>query len=278
VNLPITTHISLVPGVPRVDIHTEVDNIARDHRLRVHFPLPFSAKEADFDGHFEIVRRPLELPAYDDTWVEQPRPEKPQRAFTSLSDGKIGLVIANRGLPEAEAFRTSAGPVEIALTLLRCVGWLSRGDLTTRKGHAGPGSETPGAQLPGKHIFDYAIIPQVGGLLPFEQAYAFQASLRSVNTSLHTGSLPAACSLLQASPREFVLSAVKMAEDGQGWIVRGYNLSAQPLEAELMPWRSFARVEVVNLAEEVQDVLIPAADGSVLLAVGPHAIATLRFA
>jgi mannosylglycerate hydrolase len=278
VDLPITTRICLSAGVPRVDIHTEVDNRASDHRLRVHFPLPFSAQEADYDGHFEIVRRPLALPAFDDTWVEQPRPEKPQRAFTSLSDGKIGLTIANRGLPEAEALKTPSGPAEIAVTLLRCVGWLSRGDLTTRNGHAGPGEYTPGAQLPGKHVFDYAILPQAGGVLPFEQAYAFQAPLRSVNTPLHAGSLPAISSLVQVSPREFVLSAIKATEDGKGWIVRGYNLTDHPLEVELTPWRPFARAEVANLAEETQDVLIPTADGSVHLPVGRHAIVTVKFA
>ena len=277
VDLPITTRISLAAGVPRVDIHTEVTNQARDHRLRVHFPAPFSAQEADFDGHFEIVRRPLALPAFDDTWVEQPRPEKPQRAFTSLSDGKIGLTIANRGLPEAEALKTSSGPAEIAVTLLRCVGWLSRSDFTTRKGHAGPGEETPGAQLPGKHAFDYAILPQSGGVLPFEQAYAFQAPLRSVYAPLHAGSLPAISSLVQVSPPEFVLSAIKTAEDGKGWIVRGYNLTDRPLEVKLAPWRPFSRVEVANLAEEVLDVLIPAADGSVFLPVGSHAIVTVKF-
>jgi mannosylglycerate hydrolase len=278
VDLPITTRISLAAGVPRVDIHTEVDNQAHDHRLRVHFPVPFSVQEADFDGHFEIVRRPLALPAFDDTWAEQPRPEKPQRAFISLSDGKIGLTIANRGLPEAEALKTPSGSAEIAVTLLRCVGWLSRSDFTTRKGHAGPGEETPGAQLPGKHTFDYAILPQAGGILPFEQAYAFQAPLRSVNTPLHAGSLPAVSSLMEASPREFVLSAIKSAEDGKGWIVRGYNLTDRPLEVKLTSWRPFTRVEVANLAEEVLDVLIPAADGSVLLPVGGHAIVTVKFA
>ena len=278
VDLPVTTRISLAAGVPRVDIHTEVDNRARDHRLRVHFPVPFNAQEADFDGHFEIVRRPLALPAFDDTWVEQPRPEKPQRAFTSLSDGKIGLTIANRGLPEAEALKTPSGAAEIAVTLLRCVGWLSRGDFSTRKGHAGPGMETPGAQLPGGHSFDYSILPQAGGIPPFEQAYAFQAPMRPVNTTLHAGSLPATSALVQASPREFVLSAIKSSEDRNGWIVRGYNLTDHPLEVKLTPWRPFARVEVANLAEEALDVLIPAADGSVLLPVGGHAIVTVKFA
>ena len=46
----------------------------------------------------------------------------------------------------------------IAVTLLRCVGWLSRDDLDERRGPAGPGTATPGAQMPGKWAFDYAII------------------------------------------------------------------------------------------------------------------------
>lgn len=276
--LPITTRISLLSGVPRADIHTEIDNQARDHRLRVHFPVPFSVQEADFDGHFEIVRRSLTLPAFDDAWVEQPRPEKPQRAFTNLTDGKIGLTIANRGLPEAEALTDSDGNSNIAVTLLRCVGWLSRGDLSTRKGDAGPGEETPGAQLIGKYTFDYAILPQKDSAPCFEQAYAFQAPLRSVNSQLQAGNLPAVTSLVQVSPPEFIVSAIKTPEDGSGWIIRGYNLSGESLDVKLTPWRRFERVECANLAEETLDVLIPAEDGSVNFKVGPHAIATVRFA
>ena len=98
VTIPITTTITLTNGVPRVDIHTRVDNRARDHRLRVHFPAPFAAETGFHDGHFEVVERKIGVPAFDETWVEQPRPEVPQRAFTSVTDGKSGLTIANRGL------------------------------------------------------------------------------------------------------------------------------------------------------------------------------------
>ncbi len=40
VEIPITTRVTLTKGVPRVDIHTHLDNRARDHRLRVNFPCP----------------------------------------------------------------------------------------------------------------------------------------------------------------------------------------------------------------------------------------------
>ncbi len=147
VRLALVTRASLIPGVPRLDVQTEVDNQAYDHRLRVHFPALFAAHQAGLaahDGHFEVVHRPIGQPIFDETWNEQPRPEVPQRAFTCLSDGKLGLAIANRGLPEVEALARPDGQAEIALTLLRCVGWLSRDDLPTRKGPAGPVVETPG--------------------------------------------------------------------------------------------------------------------------------------
>ncbi|RPH55403.1 MAG: hypothetical protein EHM81_14695, partial [Chloroflexi bacterium] len=204
VEIPIKSVVTLTRGVPRVDVHTEIDNTARDHRLRVHFPTPFNVEEIDYDGHFEISCRKIGLPAFDrKTWVEDPRPEVPQRAFTEISEENRGLTLANRGLPEVEvvgarSLQTSQSKtshsetIEIALTLLRCVGWLSRDDFQTRRDHAGPHLETPGAQMPGKWGFDYSIIPHIGQkhILPHVQAYAFETPLRAAATSLHARILP----------------------------------------------------------------------------------------
>jgi len=66
-------------------------------------------------------------------------------------------MIANRGLPEMEALRTANGGAELALTLLRCVGWLSRDDFPTRQGQAGPQLPTPGAQCPGRHRIEVSL-------------------------------------------------------------------------------------------------------------------------
>ena len=113
--LDIVTRISVSPGIPRVDIHTEIENNAHDHRLRVHFPTGLDCGNgnnlvsADFDGHFEVVRRAFgesqPNPDQSGLWVEQPRPEVPQRAFTDVSNGSRGLMIANRGLPEVEVLK-----------------------------------------------------------------------------------------------------------------------------------------------------------------------------
>ncbi len=269
----ITSHVTLSGGVPRVDIRTVVENAARDHRLRVHFSAPFAVEKAEHDGHFEIVERRVGVPPYDETWVEQPRPEVPQRAFTGIGDGLNRLTVANRGLPEVEVTAAS----EICLTLLRCVGWLSRDDFSTRRGHAGPFLETPGAQMLGEWAFDYSVIVGQDKILSYRQAYAFETPLRAVFTDLHAGNLPPSGSFVVSSPHNFVVSTVKQTEDGRGWLVRGYNLGHEDIYVTLKPWRSFKRVESADLSEQKIEELKPEADGSVALSARKHEILNVVF-
>ena len=276
--LPIKTTINLISGVPRLDIHTSVDNLASDHRLRVHFPAPFTASTGAQDGHFEVVERRAGVPAYDETWVEQPRPEVPQRVFTSISNGISGLTIANRGLTEVEVLHNSQGNAEIAVTLLRCVGWLSRDDFSTRNGHAGPYLETPAAQMPGTWSFDYSIIPHAGNWQKaFGQAYAFAVPMRGISTGIHTGSLPSAGSFLEVEPEAFIVSSVKQSEDGRGWLVRGYNITAEALQVIMKPWKPYKIVERVNLAEEKLSTLKSDEGGAVSIPARGHEIISVLF-
>ena len=287
--LDIVTRISLSPGLPRVDIHTEVENNASDHRLRVHFSTGLdcddknSPASADFDGHFEIVRRPIGLAAaseaaQDGLWVEPPRPEVPQRAFTDVSNGSRGLLVANRGLPEAEVLKRADGEAEIAVTLLRCVGWLSRDDLVTRPGHAGPAMETPKAQMPGTWSFDYAVIPHVEGQsLPYPLAYNFETPLRAAATSLHFGVLPPSGSFVEVESTGFVISSIKETVDGRGWLVRGYNSTGHHLPVSIKPWRPYRSVEFADLAERRVNSLEAPPGGRVNFNVRPFEIVTLVF-
>ena len=278
VTFPITTTITLTNGIPRVDIHTRVDNRARDHRLRVHFPAPFAAETCFHDGHFEVVERKIGVPAFDETWVEQPRPEVPQRAFTNVTDGKSGLTIANRGLTEVEVLKNTAGNAEIAVTLLRCVGWLSRDDFSTRKGHAGPFLETPGAQMPGAWAFDYSIIPHAGDWQnAFTQAFAFETPMRLARTGIHPGSLLAYGSFITVEPASFVVSAIVQSESGDGWLLRGYNLTAESIHVTLKPWKPYRKVDKVNLAEEKQASLKSGEAGKITFPVRGHEIVTIHF-
>jgi alpha-mannosidase len=171
------------------------------------------------------------------------------------------------------------GQAEIALTLLRSVGWLSRDDLPGRKGPAGPAMETPGAQMIGKWEFDYAVLPFAGPETPavYWQAYAFEAALRAVSAPVQGGVLPSSGSFLQVEPQEFVVSAVKGTEDGRGWLVRGYNLSDKGIPVKLKPWKAFAQIEGANLAEEKIASLTTDENGVVAFSADGNEILTVIF-
>ena len=251
VRIPIVTRVTLTAGVSRADIHTVVDNRAEDHRLRVHFPFGDGSSAENpttrYDGHFEVVERGNRPPADDSDWVERWRPEVPQRDFTDLSTARRGLIIANRGLPEVEVI---AGR-EIALTLLRCIGWLSRDDFPSRTGHAGPMLAVPGAQMPGEWSFDYSVIPHGGDwLAASREARAFAAPLRAVELGAHAGPLLPEGSFVNVEPPAFTISAIKPAANGRGFLVRGWNATGDPIRVTLQPWRAFAKVELVDLAEK----------------------------
>ena len=276
--IEILTRATLVNGVERVDISTSIKNTCSEHRLRVHFTAPFNVNKAEYDGHFEVVSRPLDLPAHDDSWIEQPAPAHPQRCFIDVSDGTLGLMVANRGLREAEAIQVGRG-TEIALTLLRCVGWLSLDNLPVRKGHAGPPFiATPLAQMQGTYNFAYSIIPHKGTWREAcRHAYEFNAPLRAVIGLPHPGKLPGASSFLQVEPATFIITAVKAAEDGNGMIVRGYNITSEAIDVLLKAVFSFKSICRTMLDETNGAEIDGTPEGTVRFQAGAHEIVTLRF-
>lgn len=279
VEVPITTQISLCPGVPRLDFSTRVRNCARDHRLRVRFPTPISTDFSEAESTFDVVKHPLGVPANTEDWIEQPVPTHPQKTFVDIHDDKIGLMVINRGLPEYEALQEEDGKVTIALTLLRCVGWLSRDDFSCRKGHAGPGLETPEAQCIGEYAFEYALVPHAGTWQnAFGQAHAFNAPLRAVRTASHTGTLPPEQSLLTLEGNGLVLSAVKTAEAGDGLIVRFYNITDETVTAQLRLSVPAKAAMLVNLAEEELQPLHIDDVGTVAIQVKGKQIVTVKLA
>jgi len=273
----ILTRATLASGVERVDVSTSITNTCCDHRLRAHFTAPFSVNRAEYDGHFEVVSRPLELPAHDDGWIEQPSPSHPQRCFIDVSDGAHGLMVANRGLREAEAIQVGRG-TEIALTLLRCVGWLSLDDLPVRKGHAGPPfTATPLAQMRGTYSFDYSIIPHKGTWRDaYRHAYEFNAPLKAVIGLPHPGTLPGAGTFIQARPAAFIITAVKTAGDGDGLVVRGYNITPERIDVQIKPLFPFRSICRAGLDETAGAAIGLTPTGEARFSAGPHEIVTLR--
>jgi mannosylglycerate hydrolase len=279
-DLPIASRVTLTPGVHRVEFETIVDNRAQDHRLRVHFPTPIITDRSWAESHFDVVERPILLPTETTGWAEQPTGTHPQLAFVDVSDGQRGVLLTNRGLPEYEVLpgTDEAPSVTLALTLLRCVGWLSRGDLHNRQGHAGPALPTPEAQCPGEQTFHYALVPHAGSYLTVQrEAHAFNTPLRAVSTAAHGGPLPPGASFLQIRPAAVVLSACKPPEEGESLIVRVYNSATVPVQAWLRLWPPLQQAALLSLDEASTISHLPQENGTVLLPLRPKEIATMSF-
>lgn len=282
---PVHVVVKLVPGQRRIDFTTSFSTEAEDHRLQVLFPTPFAVTSSHSEQAFDVVERPVELPAFDKSWREDPMPGAPQKSFVSVYDPakKLGLTVINQGLPEYEIIPAVGDkPAAVALTLLRCVGWLSRSDLSTRRDHAGPGLATPAAQLRGDHTFHYALMPHKGDWLQAgaqQQAHAFNHPMTGIAAGKASdGQLPAEASFVEMMPRAIALSTVKPSEDGRAIIVRFWNPATRDIPtAKIRFYRAPARVSLVNLAEDgVLQELSPSEDGFFTFPLAAKRIATLR--
>jgi alpha-mannosidase len=295
----LTTILTLRHNDPHITIQTRFENLARDHRLRVLFPTDIQTKVAAADGHFDVIERPIAIPECAE-WDQPPVPTRHQRYFVDLSDGEVGLVIFNRGLPEYEII-SAAGQNTIAVTLLRAVGYLSQAGLTTRpKGHAGPADiSAPEAQCLGTHTFEYAIAPHSG---EWESVYALAYRFRTpmyIRNGLESsgnlppvsfrqewaanqvkivdrrGYLPVECSFLSIEPEIITLSAVKRSENGQYLIIRIYNPTMESIQTQLTLFLPIQKAFEVNLNETILDEIPIRNEHSIELALGAKTIKTI---
>lgn len=268
--LPVRLTLSLEADRPRLDVDLEVINRASDHRLRAHFPLPFSASASAADTPFHVTRRAVTSPRRDPGAPEVELPTYPMWSFVDVSDGRIGLALIADGLHEYEVL--PGAQQELALTLLRAVGWLSRDDLATRTGHAGPAIETPGAQVQGGHRFHYHLFFHPGD---WEQAAVWRAA-----ESALVPLIPGRGAALNGTPPSIELEpdCIQMTAcipRPSGYELRVLNASDQPRVAVVRLQPLPANIAWLTLAGDVLEPL-SRADGVIRRSLRPWEIATLR--
>jgi alpha-mannosidase len=216
--ITIETTIRVVPGLDRVELTSIVENEAEDHRLRVLVRSDPEADEVRAESQFAVVRRPLLPPPPRVEWVEPPVPTAHTLGAVALGP----LVLLTKGLPEYEA-----GHEGLRLTLLRCVGTISRpAGLATRPFAAGPDIATPDGQCRGRHVFEYALRFDGDGLS---------------NAALVRASQDYRTDFLRGDPFEpplelggdVVFSCLKGSEDGEGLVLRVFNPNPRPEELSL---------------------------------------------
>ncbi len=269
----VTTHVrttyELRAGERFVRVEQSFDNRARDHRLRSHFPLPRPVTSSHAECAFAVVERGLHAEGGPH---EFGLPTFVSRRFVDCSgvrdDGvEQGLAILHDGLLEYEVVD---GGKELALTLLRATGYLSRSELSLRPNPAGPLDVLEGPQLQGRITVRYALLPHRGTWQDanlYAAADEFLVPLQKVRGGGWPGaSAPATGSNLAVTGAP--VSAV--TRDGEAVILRVFNPGANDTDVRVTRDGTPLGGAVVDLVGN------ETAPFTGTLAVPPGAIRTLR--
>jgi mannosylglycerate hydrolase len=135
------------------------DNQCDDQRVRAHVPLSEPADRSYAEGQFGIVERSLEP---EGGYGEVAIPTYPASGFVAA--GGIALLLDH--VTEYEV----AGD-ELALTILRSTGLISRADNPWREDPAGPSVPIPAAQLHGAQSFSFAYCPAADDAVELAELY-----------------------------------------------------------------------------------------------------------
>ena len=241
--LECTKKIIVYKDIPRIDFITTVVDKHPRARLRVRFSTDMKSLAYACGSQFGVVSRPTDQWHYKpkEEWVEKPCGAFPSLGWLDYSDGKKGLTVIHSGIPENEV-----RDGDIYLTLLRSVSMLSS------DGKTGPAIPVPDAQELRRYIFRYSIYPHDGDwreASSYKHAYEFNTCLNAVQIPIGR-KFPLKRSFVEIEPDNVILSALKMAEDGNGVILRFYETKGVETDAKITLFNELKVVKVVNMLEE----------------------------
>jgi alpha-mannosidase len=165
VRTEIVTEVELRAGEPFVRVAVGFENRSDDHRVRFCVPLPRQATHSSAEGQFAVVERGLEA---EGGYHEEPLATQPAHGWVDAG----GMAVLLDHLSEYEV--TDAG-MELAITLLRSTGLISRNDNPYRQDPAGPQIAIPDAQMRGPWRMTFALFPHGGTWLEGDVAGAAEA-------------------------------------------------------------------------------------------------------
>jgi hypothetical protein len=277
--LPIVTEVTLWAGLRRVDFRVTVDNTVEDHRLRALCPLPFAIEHAYTENQFHVAERSLTPPPWNGVSLEQPPTTFPQKTFAAFETDGLGVAVFNKGMQEGEVVRDVKQRQAYALTLLRCVGWLSRPDLVSRRGGAGPTIATADSQMPGEHTFEYALTTYRGSWRDADvqpMAHSFAHPPIAWATNEHDGSLRDAAPLARFDSPHVVPSAMQRSDVDGAPLIRVYNSSEHGRTAGISVPAGSSGAGLVDLMEQHKGE-VQHGDDAWQLELRPWEIASIRF-
>ncbi|QIG40961.1 hypothetical protein G5T42_17015 [Microbacterium sp. 4R-513] len=220
-------------GRDEVDWSVAFVNGARDHRLRAHFPIADEARSWRSGQHFSFLDRPFgpiagEFPT--DRNREAEIGTHPAHGYASA--GSLGLLFDH--VSEVQGVGPREEPAELAVTILRSTGWLSRFDLRSRTTGAGPMLATPEAQV--LRPMSARIGLRFGAAASDAFALAGAADSRRaapLAAQLREGTLVPAPKTAPVTVEGAIVTAFKPADDGEGAVLRLANPSPHARTARL---------------------------------------------
>lgn len=252
---PFSLEVSLYKGIPLVDCSLEIENLAEDHRLRVIFPCPFKEIHVRAGQPFDLLeRRDSNIEGTD--WIEKPTGTKSFQEFLDIEGPDNGFSIFTGAIQEYEILHED-NKSEIALTLLRSTGWLSRENNMNRRIEVAPKISV--SQSKGRFVYHYGLVPHEGKEEGLKKVISLWQRYRNplrgeVVPSVNY--LPVCSFNIRLTPSYLVISACKKARDRETAIIRFYNPLDSYVEAKLETGEQFEWCRRVNLLEEAQEDLM----------------------
>lgn len=276
--IPVAVHITLTAwtGLPNLHWEVRLENTVTDHRLRVHFPVPGAPGTWTGDAHLSTVERPFGPvigPLPTEPLHEAPIGIAPIQTLATAGSDTNRVAVLVSGLPEAQGVQDDDGDTELAITLLRSIGWLSRPDLTTRTASAGPTYEVPEAQCQGPQSFGWAVrVDGANGLQLTRAAAEHRAPLRARQLGVDRPAPTARRSYL--SVEGALLGATKPSEDGHHVVLRLVNPTPTKRDV-VMVCEDSIRARAADLDETPRAALHRDVDGCYQISIAPNSAASV---
>ena len=248
-------YISLTDGAfdDRIDIETSIDWRESDALLKAEFPMAVSNSVAKYDLGLGYVNRG------NNTAIAYEVPAQKWADITD-SDNSYGITILN----DCKYGWDKPADNVLRLTLIHTPGVESRyvhqGDLDK-----------------GINKFKYSIMGHCGnvGMSAYMSAEELNMPLMAFSVPEHDGPSGKLFSMVSSSVPELGIRALKKAENGDGYIVRCYNLTDKPVQGELIfPGLLVSAEECNGVEERISD--IPVSGNSVFVTVGKFEPKTYR--
>ncbi|HEY7894444.1 MAG TPA: glycosyl hydrolase-related protein [Gemmatimonadaceae bacterium] len=270
--MPVRVTLTLDAGDRFVRVRVQGENTSRDHRLRVVFHTGLAGAATVADAAFgPVARTPIVAPPSS---TEVPPPTAPLARYVTRDAGSRGVTVYSDGLAEYESLDNG----DVAVTLVRAVGELSRSDLPERPGHAGWPSPTPDAQCLGPFDGRFALLMHDGrdaATLDLIERTCDDVLVPLVGLTLRAAvGTPRETTGVELDGEGLAFLACKPSDDGGWTVLRCVNLLERPVAGA---WRCGFPIRQAMRAR-LDETPLSAADaavGAVTFAAAPREIVTL---